>query len=66
MQPKRNPYLFPFLMVADLFFIWGFCHAMLDISSKHFQNILSLSKTQSGLIQTAFFIAYCSWHSRQR
>jgi FHS family L-fucose permease-like MFS transporter len=58
MQPKRNPFLLPFLMVASLFFIWGFCHAMLDVLNKHFQNLLSLSKTQSGLIQTAFFIAY--------
>lgn len=58
MQPKRNPYLFPFLMVASLFFIWGFCHAMLDVLNKHFQDLLKLSKTQSGLIQTAFFIAY--------
>jgi FHS family L-fucose permease-like MFS transporter len=58
MQSKRNPYLFPFLMVASLFFIWGFCHAMLDVLNKHFQNLLSLTKTQSGLIQTAFFIAY--------
>lgn len=58
MKPNRNPYLFPFLMVASLFFIWGFCHAMLDVLNKHFQNLLSVSKTQSGLIQTAFFIAY--------
>ena len=58
MQSKRNPLLFAFLMVASLFFIWGFCHAMLDVLNKHFQNLLSLSKTQSGLIQTAFFIAY--------
>ena len=58
MQTKRNPYLFPFLMVASLFFIWGFCHAMLDVLNKHFQNLLALTKTQSGLIQTAFFIAY--------
>src|ERR1035437_9735972 len=58
MQSKRNPLLFAFLMVASLFFIWGFCHAMLDVLNKHFQNLLSLSKTQSGLIQTAFFLAY--------
>ena len=58
MKPTRNPFLLPFLMVASLFFIWGFCHAMLDVLNKHFQNLLSLSKTQSGLIQTAFFIAY--------
>ena len=58
MQSKKNPYLFAFLMVASLFFIWGFCHAMLDVLNKHFQNLLNLSKTQSGLIQTSFFIAY--------
>jgi FHS family L-fucose permease-like MFS transporter len=58
MQSKRNPFLFAFLMVASLFFIWGFCHAMLDVLNKHFQNLLSLTKTQSGYIQTAFFIAY--------
>jgi len=58
MQTKGNQYLFPFIMVASLFFIWGFCHAMLDVLNKHFQDLLALSKTQSGLIQTAFFIAY--------
>ena len=58
MNSSRNPYLFPFLMVASLFLIWGFCHAMLDVLNKHFQNLLNLSRTQSGLIQTAFFIAY--------
>lgn len=50
--------LLPFLMVATLFFIWGFCHAMLDVLNKHFQNILHVSKTQSGFIQTSVFGAY--------
>lgn len=45
-------------MVASLFFIWGFCHAMLDVLNKHFQNILHVSKTQSGFIQTSVFGAY--------
>jgi FHS family L-fucose permease-like MFS transporter len=45
-------------MVATLFFIWGFCHAMLDVLNKHFQNILHVSKTQSGFIQTSVFGAY--------
>jgi FHS family L-fucose permease-like MFS transporter len=58
MKPNRNPLLLAFLMVASLFFIWGFCHAMLDVLNKHFQNILSLSKTQSGLVQTSVFGAY--------
>src|SRR5512134_3521584 len=50
--------LFPFVMVATLFFIWGFCHAMLDVLNKHFQNTLHVSKTQSGFIQTSVFGAY--------
>ena len=55
---KGSSLLFPFLMVATLFFIWGFCHAMLDVLNKHFQNILHVSKTQSGFIQTSVFGAY--------
>ncbi len=55
---KPNPFLFYFLLVATLFFIWGFCHAMLDVLNKHFQNILHVSKTQSGFIQTSVFGAY--------
>ncbi len=58
MKPARNPLLFAFLMVASLFFIWGFCHAMLDVLNKHFQNILNVSKAQSGLVQTSVFIPY--------
>jgi MFS transporter, FHS family, L-fucose permease len=58
MKSNRNPLLFAFLMVASLFFIWGFCHAMLDVLNKHFQNILHVSKAQSGLIQTSVFIPY--------
>ena len=58
MKQNRNPLLFAFLMVASLFFIWGFCHAMLDVLNKHFQNLLSLTKAQSGLVQTSVFGAY--------
>jgi len=58
MKSTRNPILFAFLMVATLFFIWGFCHAMLDVLNKDFQNILNVSKAQSGLIQTSVFGAY--------
>ena len=50
--------MFAFLMVASLFFIWGFCHAMLDVLNKHFQNILNISKAQSGLVQTSVFLPY--------
>lgn len=55
---SRNPYLFAFLMVATLFFIWGFCHSMLDVLNKHFQNILHISRAQSGLVETSVFVPY--------
>jgi MFS transporter, FHS family, L-fucose permease len=58
MKSNRNPYLFPFLMVASLFFIWGFCHSMLDVLNKHFQNILHISRAQSGLVETSVFVPY--------
>jgi len=58
MKPNRNPLLFAFLMVASLFFIWGFCHAMLDVLNKHFQNLLNISKARSGLVQTSVFLPY--------
>jgi MFS transporter, FHS family, L-fucose permease len=57
-KSKRNPLLFAFLLVASLFFIWGFCHAMLDVLNKHFQDVLNVSKSQSGYIQTSVFGAY--------
>ena len=57
-SPRAGSLRFAFLMVATLFFIWGFCHAMLDVLNKHFQDILHVSKAQSGLIQSAVFGAY--------
>ncbi len=58
MKPNRNPLLFAFLMVASLFFIWGFCHSMLDVLNKHFQNLLNISRARSGLVQTSVFLPY--------
>jgi len=58
MKSNRNPFLFAFLMVASLFFIWGFCHAMLDVLNTYFKGLLDLTKMQSGLVQTSVFGAY--------
>ena len=58
MKSNRNPLMFAFLMVASLFFIWGFCHAMLDVLNKDFQNLLNISKARSGLVQTSVFLPY--------
>jgi FHS family L-fucose permease-like MFS transporter len=51
-------YVVPFMLVCTLFFLWGFTNGMLDVLNKQFQNSLGLSKSQSGFVQSANFIAY--------
>ncbi len=51
-------YLIPFALVTSLFFLWGFAHSLLDVLNKHFQDILHVSKAQSGLVQAAVYGGY--------
>ena len=53
----RN-YAFTFLLVCSLFLLWGLCNGMIDILNKHFQNSLSISKTQSGFVQFSNYMGY--------
>jgi len=50
--------LAPFLLITTLFLLWGFCNGMIDILNKHFQDTLRISKEQSGLVQSANYLAY--------
>lgn len=47
-----------FYLVASLFFLWGFCNAMIDTMDKHFQDHLGLSKAQSAWVQFAHYMGY--------
>lgn len=47
----KKRFLFTFILVTSLFILWGVAHAMSDVLNKHFQNVLNVSKAQSGLIQ---------------
>lgn len=47
-----------FVFVTSLFLLWGVAHSISDVLNKHFQNVLELSKAQSGLIQFSVFGAY--------
>jgi len=47
-----------FIFVTSLFLLWGVAHSISDVLNKHFQNVLHLSKSQSGLIQFSVFGAY--------
>jgi FHS family L-fucose permease-like MFS transporter len=58
LRSQRQGLLFPFIMVTTLFFLWGFCHSMLDVLNRHFQGALDLTLGQSGFIQSASYLAY--------
>ena len=51
-------FIVPLIFVTSLFLMWGLLLSMSDVLNKHFQNVLSLSKSQSGLIQFSVFGAY--------
>ncbi len=56
--PDGKSYLFPFILVTSLFFLWGFAHSLLDVLNKHFQDILHVSKAQSGWVQASVYGGY--------
>lgn len=68
MKPKRNTslfrnekgnnYLLPFIFICSLFLLWGFAHGFLDVLDKHFQDLLHVSKAQSGFVQFSLYIGY--------
>lgn len=58
MKITERKYLVGFILVTTLFFMWGLSYSLLDVLNKHFQDAMQISKTQSGLLQTAYFGAY--------
>ncbi|MDN5286530.1 MAG: transporter, family, L-fucose permease [Mucilaginibacter sp.] len=54
----ERKFIIAFVFVTSLFLMWGLLHSMSDVLNKHFQNVLNLSKSQSGLIQFSVFGAY--------
>jgi FHS family L-fucose permease-like MFS transporter len=47
-----------FVFVISLFLMWGVAMTMGDVLNKHFQNVLHISKSHSGLVQLSIFGAY--------
>ncbi|CAG4999080.1 L-fucose-proton symporter [Dyadobacter sp. CECT 9275] len=54
----EKKYLVTLVFVTSLFMFWGIAITMGDVLNKHFQHVLSLSKTQSAFVQFAIFGAY--------
>ena len=40
-------YSVPFMLIASLFFLWGFAHSILEVLNPHFQQSLAISKTKA-------------------
>jgi len=51
-------YLVTLVFVTSLFLLWGVAITMGDVLNKHFQNVLNVSKADSGLVQFSIFGAY--------
>src|SRR5579859_5127151 len=47
-----------FCLVSSLFLLWGLCNGMIDVMDKHFQEELSLTKSQSAWVQFAHYLGY--------
>ncbi|PPQ89501.1 hypothetical protein CVT25_012173 [Psilocybe cyanescens] len=57
-QLTRGRWAFAFALVTSLFFTWGFAYGLLDVLNAHFQKVFGINKTQSTLLQLAYFGAY--------
>lgn len=51
-------YLTVFLFVTSLFFCWGVALTLGDLLNRHFQHVLHISRSRSGLVQLSLFGAY--------
>lgn len=51
-------YLFPFILIATLYLLWGCAHGLLDVLNKQFQDNYAMSKAESGFVQFSVYIGY--------
>jgi MFS transporter, FHS family, L-fucose permease len=54
----EKKYLITLIFVTSLFMLWGIAITMGDVLNRHFQNVLDVSKAESGLVQFSIFGAY--------
>lgn len=54
----EKKYIPTLIFVSSLFMLWAIAITMGDVLNKHFQNVLHVSKADSGLVQFSIFGAY--------
>lgn len=57
MKLTSKQYLLPYILITSLFFLWGFARAILDVLNQHFREAMSISITQSAMIQVTTYLA---------
>ncbi|KAM5532845.1 hypothetical protein V8D89_013486 [Ganoderma adspersum] len=55
---SRKQWAYALALVTSLFFTWGFAYGLLDVLNAHFQQVFGIDRTQSTLLQLAYFGAY--------
>jgi len=58
MKTIEKKYILPFCLVTVLFLLWGIANNMTDTLLAAFKRIMSMSDTQTSLIQFAFYGSY--------
>src|SRR3954449_10209559 len=51
-------HLAPFVLVTALFFLWGIPNNLNDVLIRQFMKSFTISRTQAGLVQSAFYMGY--------
>jgi FHS family L-fucose permease-like MFS transporter len=51
-------FLLTLIFVTSLFAFWGIAISLGDVLNRHFQQVLHVSKAESGLVQFSIFGAY--------
>jgi len=54
----EKKFIVTIIFVTSLFMLWGIAITMGDVLNRHFQNVLGVTKSQSGLVQFSIFGAY--------
>lgn len=54
----EKKFILTLILVTSLFLFWGIAVSLADVLNRHFQDVLSVSKAESGLVQFSIFGAY--------
>ena len=54
----EKKFIVTIIFVTSLFMLWGIAITMGDVLNRHFQNVMGVTKSQSGLVQFSIFGAY--------